>query len=78
MKKCNQCKDEKNETDFGFRVKTKGLLYAVCKECRNSNAREVNRNKCKDNYHKRKLREEDKCSISTLWPLRMKWVNRVA
>lgn len=33
MRKCSKCNIEKNETEFVFKNKAKGILHCVCKVC---------------------------------------------
>src|SRR4051812_40120163 len=33
MKKCCTCKEEKDESEFSFKSKAKGILNACCKHC---------------------------------------------
>lgn len=50
MKICTKCKNEKNESEFFFKNKQKGILHSNCKDCK----REIDRRSYHENRNNRK------------------------
>jgi hypothetical protein len=61
MKKCSECKIEKDETAFNKNKKYKDGLYYICRDCLNKSRREYNQtNKDKINEYRRRYYQNNK------------------